>query len=313
MPNCKFIFERDPPLYKCGERVSGNIEIAFSKEQSLEDLRIVFRGMATVRWVDTMARFPKIYTGEETYMELETLVYQGGILPAGTYNYAFDYVVPDVCATTCTTEIGRIFYEIILIVAYKAKSEARKFSKEIMVLQTFNIEKVPNTLLPIVRSDEMFFCCWPCSAGPVTVHLKVNSGAYIPGSIIKFSIELANMSKRCKFRTRATTYFIQVYKFTTQVPRRRIRYMSYILNSVENRVVVKSDDIVVVDEQLAVPPLPPSTQGIHIISIKYELRLEMSISTISQAKVDLIIPILIGSSAEILPEHTRTKTKSRRW
>lgn len=158
--------------------------------------------------------------------------------------------------------------------------------------------------LPVIRNDEIYFCCWPCSAGPISIHLRAASGAYIPGNKIKFSIEVANMSKRCKFRTHITTYFVQIYKFTTQVPRRRTRYISYILSSVENRIIVKADDIASLDEEFFVPPLPPSTQGTHIISIKYELRLQTRIRYVTQTMSDLTLPILIGTSRDITPEHT---------
>ncbi|XP_029407830.2 arrestin domain-containing protein 5 isoform X2 [Bactrocera dorsalis] len=341
MPTCEFTFDRDTAVYVCGEKLSGSLAVAFTKERLLEDIRIDFSGKATVSWVDTMARFPKLYSAEETYMEMETVVFQGGLLKPNTYNYRFNYLIPDICPTTCTTDIGRIYYELSLILSFLDKThdkkETRKFTHEILVVQVFNIDKVPNALvsykvlvqlteiysktmvpiqnpmqLPVIRNDEIFFCCWPCSAGPISIHLKTASGAYIPGNTINFSIEVNNMSKRCEFRTHITASFMQVYKFTTQVPRRRTRYISYILNSVEHRIIVKTDDIASLDEKFVVPPLPPSTQGTHIISIKYELRLETRISYITQTTSDLTLPILIGTSADITPEHTNTLRKSRR-
>ncbi|XP_036330258.1 arrestin domain-containing protein 3-like [Rhagoletis pomonella] len=293
----KFTFERDPPLYMCGEKVVGTAELTLLKERSFEDIRIGFRGMATVRWVDTLTRFPKLYSAEETYMEIETVVFQGGQLLPSTYKYEFDFRVPDVCPTTCTTDIGKIYYELSLLLVYHDK-EKRKFASEVMVLQTYNIEKLPNALLPVIRSDEIFFCCWPCAAGPIDVHLKAARAAYIPGNTIEFTIEMTNKSRRCKFRTHVTIYLMQVYKFTTYLPRRRQRYISYDLKSVEKRIIVRSGDMVVVDDQFDVPPLPPSTQGTHIISIKYELRLEMRISAVSQAVSDLVVPIIIGTAVE---------------
>lgn len=171
-----------------------------------------------------------------------------------------------------------------------------------MLYTGVSVENSPQ--LPVIRNDEIFFCCWPCAAGPISIHLKADCGAYIPGNIIKFSIEVANMSKRCKFRTHTIAYFMQIYKFITHVPRRRTRYISYILSSVENSIIVKSDDIAALDEEFLVPPLPPSTQGTHIISIKYQLRLQTRISYVTQTMSDVILPILIGTSADITPEHT---------
>ncbi|XP_011193691.2 arrestin domain-containing protein 3-like [Zeugodacus cucurbitae] len=313
MPHCEFTFEREPPVYVCGERLTGNVAVSLVKERSLEDIHIVFCGKASVSWVDTMARFPKLYSAEETYMEMETVVFQGGLLQPKTYNYKFDYHIPETCPTTCTTDIGRIFYELSLILQFNDKTETRKFTSVIMVLQVFNINTVPNALLPVVRNDEIFFCCWPCSAGPIEINLKTAQGAYIPGDTINFSIEVSNMSKRCKFRTHITAYFVQIYKFTTQVPRRRTRYISYILSSVANHIIVKSNDFASMDEDFFVPPLPPSTQGTHIISIKYELRLQTRISNVTQTMSDLTLPILIGTSANITPEHTNVRSKSRRW
>ncbi|XP_018796331.1 PREDICTED: arrestin domain-containing protein 5-like [Bactrocera latifrons] len=316
MPTCEFTFDRDTAVYVCGEKLSGSVAVAFAKERLLEDIRIDFCGKATVSWVDTMARFPKLYSAEETYMEMETVVFQGGLLKPSTYNYRFNYLIPDICPTTCTTDIGRIYYELSLILSFQDKThdktETRKFTHEILVVQVFNIDKIPNALLPVIRNDEIFFCCWPCSAGPICMHLKAASGAYIPGNTINFSIEVANMSKRCEFRTHITASFMQVYKFTTQVPRRRTRYISYILSSVEHRIIVKKDDIASLDDKFVVPPLPPSTQGTHIISIKYELRLETRISYVTQTMSDLTLPILIGTSTDITPEHTNTLRKSRR-
>ncbi|XP_017464264.1 PREDICTED: uncharacterized protein LOC108357702, partial [Rhagoletis zephyria] len=133
------------PLYVCGEKVVGTAELTLLKERSFEDIRIGFRGMATVRWVDTLTRFPKLYSAEETYMEIETVVFQGGQLLPSTYKYEFDFRVPDVCPTTCTTDIGKIYYELSLLLVYDDK-EKRKFTSEVMVLQTYNIEKLPNAL-----------------------------------------------------------------------------------------------------------------------------------------------------------------------
>lgn len=78
---------------------------------------------------------------------METIVFQGGILQPNTYNYKFNYLIPDICPTTCTTDIGRIFYELSLILSFQDKTEARKFTNEIMVLQVFHIDKVPNALV----------------------------------------------------------------------------------------------------------------------------------------------------------------------
>ncbi|XP_054741376.1 arrestin domain-containing protein 3-like isoform X1 [Anastrepha obliqua] len=303
MPACKFNLERDPPVYMCGEKVVGYVEVTFVKDRLLEDIRIIFRGMATVSWVDTMTRFPKLYSGEETYMEMETIVFQGGPLLADTYRYNFYFHVPDVCPTTCTTDIGKIFCELIVLVSFENEGKS-KFPTEIMVIQTVDIEKVPNAMLPVECSDEMFFCCWPCAAGPVAVYLKSARYAYIPGNTIEFSIGLTNKSKRFKFRTTLTTYLIQVYKYIAEEPRHRSRYISYILNSVKKHIIVESGDMAVLDDQFSVPPLPPSTQGNHIISIKYELRLEMRINAVSRSTTSLDLPIVIGTTVESAAAHT---------
>ncbi|XP_067638826.1 arrestin domain-containing protein 3-like [Eurosta solidaginis] len=309
---CKFSYERETPVYVCGEKVIGSVEVNFVKEELVEDIRINFRGMATVSWVDTMARFPKIYSAEEVYMENEIIVFQGGDIAAGIYNYSFLFHVADVCPTTCTTDIGRIFYELQLIVAYEDKHK-RKFTSEIMVLQRFDINQVPNASLPVIASDEIFFCCWPCSSGPVAVNLKASRAAYVPGNMIEFSIELDNMSKRCKFRINIGAYLMQIYKFTTEIPRRRTRYISYELDDVERRINVKPGEIEIMEECFTIPPLPPSTQGAHIISIKYELRLEIRVNSVSHAMTDLMVPIIIGTADEQTPSVAPlAKRKSRR-
>lgn len=54
------------------------------------------------------------YRGREEYVNNTIVVHGEGVLPPGTYDYSFNFTLPENCPTSCEGKYGMIRYELSL-------------------------------------------------------------------------------------------------------------------------------------------------------------------------------------------------------
>ncbi|XP_034132213.1 arrestin domain-containing protein 3 isoform X2 [Drosophila guanche] len=198
MPSvCTFDLDHRDPIYYSGEVINGRINLHTDSNKSVNEVYILFRGEAKVSWNEHKTRtsngktqhYTENYRGKQTYLRTRTQVFGSGDLPSGDHQYTFCIPLPLDCPTSCDMKYGKIFYEISLVID-KQWGFNKDFKQPLTVIQTYNLNISPDLLIPLVREDVKYFCCWPCTSGPVLSTLTIPFGGYAPGQKIHYSLEI---------------------------------------------------------------------------------------------------------------------------
>ncbi|XP_030374479.1 arrestin domain-containing protein 3-like [Scaptodrosophila lebanonensis] len=301
MPStCTFEFDRPEPVYYSGETINGRIVLHTDSNKSVNEVYILFQGEAKVRWEEGKTRtvngktehYTEYFRGTETYLNTRTNVVNSGELPAGTHTYTFCIPLPPQCPTSCVEKYGKIAYEVSLVIdrSWRFNNE---FKQPITVLHSYNLNMFPELLVPLKNEDIKYFCCWPCSSGPVVSTLTIPFGGYAPGQRIHYQLEVDNQSHGYDLDGIALKLY-QVYTFTATTPRRKTNSHSNTLtrDGQAERVLRLSKRII--KGTLVIPPVPPSSRESGIIQVSYHILMIINTGD-CHTDSEIQIPIIIGT------------------
>ncbi|XP_036341652.1 arrestin domain-containing protein 3-like isoform X1 [Rhagoletis pomonella] len=302
MPSsCVFEFDRPQPVYYSGETINGRIQLHTTSEKTVREVYILFEGEAKVRWEESRSRsrdgktehYTEHFRGNETYLHSKTCVHAEGTLQPGTYTYTFSIPLPLQCPTSCVEKYGKIAYELTLVLNRPYKFD-NVFKQPLTVLHQVNLNLKPELLIPIKNEDIKYFCCWPCSSGPVMSTLIIPFGGYAPGQAIKYKLEIDNQSTGYDLEDGVELKLKQVYKFVAQTPHHKTRYHTNTLAHTEQGMQCLRLSKRLIEGALVIPPVPPSSLTDYIIGVRYEIK--MSINTgCCHTDSEIVIPITIGT------------------
>ncbi|KAH8280918.1 hypothetical protein KR054_004485 [Drosophila jambulina] len=314
MPStCLFELDRPEPIYYSGETINGRAVLTTTSEKNVNEVYILFEGEAKVRWDERKTRtqngkthhYTEYYRGKQTYLNTKTTVFGAGTLPPGTHTYTFCIPLPLECPSSVVQKYGKICYEISVIIDRQWNFN-NVFKQPLTVLQTYNLNMSPQLLMPLVREDIKYFCCWPCSSGPVLSTLTIPFGGYAPGQKIHFNLEIDNQSTGYDLDG-IDVRLKQTYKFRAQTPHYKEREKEVTLNqSCQGEQVLRLSKKII-NGSLAIPPVPPSSRNDGgIITVSYRVILSICMGE-CHVDTDFDIPMVIGTiplaqSAEN-PEH----------
>lgn len=135
---------------------------------------------------------------------------------------------------------------------------------------------------------------WPCSSGKITFSLKLAYGAYTPGQLIKYTLQINNQSES---DTDGYSYeFIKKTTFTVTSCRttKRILREALAVNSFNEKCLRLTNCIF--EGTFAVPKTLPTSNPTNITKYCLEYFLEVIIKIAGyHSNCKLIIPITIGT------------------
>ncbi|TDG47979.1 hypothetical protein AWZ03_005597 [Drosophila navojoa] len=301
MPStCVFEFDRPNPVYYSGETINGRVNFTTTSNKSVNAVYILFEGAAKVRWEEHRTRtvngksqsYTEYFRGDEQYLYTRTDVFGEGELPAGTHTYTFCIPLPLECPTSCVEKYGKIAYEVSLVVdrSWRLNNE---FKQPLTVLQTYNLNMYPEMLVPLKSEDIKYFCCWPCSSGPVISTLTMPFGGYAPGQRIHYVLHIDNQSHGYDLEG-VEVSLIQIYEFRASTPTYKSKTHKNTLSSEYQAERVRRLSKRLINASLVIPPVPPSSRNQRIINVSYQI--EMAIKTGDcHTDSEIETPIIIGT------------------
>ncbi|KAH8420951.1 hypothetical protein KR222_011089 [Zaprionus bogoriensis] len=313
MPSsCVFEFDRRDPIYYSGETINGRVVLSTTSNKSVNAVYIHFVGEAKVRWEEHRTRtrngksesYYEYFRGSETYLSSRTDVFGEGELPAGTHVYTFCIPLPLECPTSCVEKYGKVYYEVSLTLDRSWRFD-NVFKQPITVLQTYNLNMYPDMLIPVKAEDIKYFCCWPCSSGPVISTLTIPFGGYAPGQRIHYSLHIDNQSHGYDLEG-IDIFLIQIYDFRAITPHSKVKTKKNVLSQEFNGERVRRLSKRLINASLVIPAVPPSSRIHRLISVTYHIGMAIKTGD-CHTDAEIEMPIVIGTiplaqSAEN-PEH----------
>ncbi|EDV94951.1 arrestin domain-containing protein 3 [Drosophila grimshawi] len=301
MPStCVFEFDRPNPIYYSGETINGRVVLNTTSNKSVNEVYILFAGEGKVRWEEQRSRtvngktqrYTEYFRGTETYLTTRTNVFGEGEFPLGTHTYVFQIPLPLDCPTSCVEKYGKIAYEVSLVVdrSWRFNNE---FKQPITVLQSYNLNMYPEMLIPIKNEEIKYFCCWPCSSGPVISTLTIPFGGYAPGQRIHYTLHVDNQSHGYDLHG-VEISLIQIYEFKATTPRYKTRKHSNILFEKSESEHVRRLSKRLITASLDIPPVPPSSRNNRIINVSYHIKMAIKTGD-CHSDSEIEMPIVIGT------------------
>ncbi|XP_059219752.1 arrestin domain-containing protein 3-like [Stomoxys calcitrans] len=301
MPSA-FLFELDHPngVYYSGQTINGIIKLTTTQEKQVRNVRIVLLGQGKAKWDESYTSTDSrgnntttviYYRSDEVYVNNETLVRGEGMLPVGLHTYTFSVTLPAQCPTSCKGTYGHIRYGISLILNRVLRFD-NVYHIPLTVLQTVDLNLNPVFKVPLLTEDNASVGCWPCAGGDIKYSLRTPFGAYTPGQVVKYALDIQNQSMASS--KGYEMQFIQKMTFTATTPRRAQRQTKITLikqESSENCLRLTNR---IFEKEFRIPPVSPTTDASFVIHVEYKLKITIFMSGCHKSR-HISLPIFIGN------------------
>ncbi|KAJ1521957.1 hypothetical protein ONE63_002288 [Megalurothrips usitatus] len=279
-------FDNAQATFYAGQVVTGRVFVGIDKPKKIRGITIKFKGEAEVKWTESHnvrgsdgkhhTKYTH-YSGHEMYCNNEYyLVGNGGEmeLPAGQYNYPFQYQVPITAPSSFEGVHGHIRYtaKAVMDRPWKIDNECKV---AFTVVCPLDLNTLPQVKQPIQYENSKHFCCLWCKSGPLTVTIRLPVSGYVPGQTIPFQIEIENASNvivqpiNCVLRKEVTWH--------ARSPRHQTRVTKAVLADIAVDDAVHAHDTKCFSKDIVVPPVPPSNlSNCGIIDLEYALKVSVS-------------------------------------
>ncbi|XP_065365055.1 arrestin domain-containing protein 3-like [Calliphora vicina] len=301
MPStCEFQLNNPNAVYNSGDTVSGAIVLNTSAPKDIRNIRIILRGEGKVSWTETKRYTqsggtytnPTIqFKANQLYIYNSITVRGVGTMPAGTYTYPFQILLPVRCPTSCEARHGHIRYELMLKINRLFHFD-NEFSKSLTVLKLLDLNINPAFRIPI-ESEEFFSSSFWCfSNGTVNTTLSIPFGGYAIGQSVRYAIHIRNQSM--DHIEGYTIEFNRKIIFTARTPHYKTREDKTTLykKSYGNRCLRYTTRIF--GGNFVIVSTPPTTEGECIISVRYSLKVILNMVGMTTNNI-ISVPIVIGT------------------
>ncbi|XP_051862447.1 arrestin domain-containing protein 1-like [Drosophila albomicans] len=290
---CSVQFARDNSTFYSGEELKGQFVLCTTEEININSIYILLTGEGRVYPFENTSS--PMVKGVESYLNTHVDCVGGRKLPAGTYNYSFNFMLPLRCPSSCEASIGSISYQISLVIDRHRHSD-EVFKETINVIQPYNLNRYRDLKIPIENEYIKSLCCWPFSSGPVSLSLTIPFGGYVPGEKINCTVCIDNQAVGDDLHN-VQLSLKQIMRFSTTAPEgfSREREHEYLLTSCILTECVNRLSKRLLNGSLQVPSVPPSTRKRQIIEIRYVVTISMKHGYCSNWNIDT--PIVIGTKS----------------
>lgn len=146
--------------------------------------------------------------------------------------------------------------------------------------------------LPVVLENSSHSCCWPCSKGKIVYTLKVQFGAYAPGQIVNYSLQISNQSM--DDTEGYVLEFSQKITFNARTPHHKERHTTKVLVSKRLTDTCLRLSNRMFEGDFLIPAIPPTTDKSSIICVEYYLKITVQLPC-CKPNTDLKVPLVIGT------------------
>ncbi|XP_033226359.1 arrestin domain-containing protein 17-like [Belonocnema kinseyi] len=306
----KISFNNPWKTFKPGDTVKGQLSLVLDTPKKCRGIRVKIKGEARTSWPVYLNNPQHRYTGHEEYMSIRHYFagsYSGGeveLFP-GEYVYPFEFNLPQDIPSSFESDLGHVRYTIKGIIdrPWKFNHETKvAFS----VVSPFDLNSDPRASGPVMVEESKTFGCF-CTSPPITVNFSLPARGYVSGQSIPIHVYVENVQGiEVQFVRLALEKHI-TYRVTS--PRSETRTKRIIITEVSK--VIEDSDIVIYEQSMRVPPLPPSNlNNCGIIDIQYILRLKAFVNGSYNSNLKIAALVIIGTIPLVTSPLTSPSTPS---
>lgn len=275
--------------YYPGQTVTGQIIVLLDGPKKIRGIYVKVKGEANTCWstdrqkLNQEGRYEnesQTVTGHEDYFSsnFHVIGTPSGSeieLPAGEHRYPFSCSLPPNLPSSFEADYGHVRYTVKAII-----DRPWKFDHEVKaaftVIAPLDLNQEPRAAEPIKLDMTKTFCCLCCVSQPLNVHVSLPSRGYVPGQVMPIKINVENQSD---IRVESVKLVLRkIVTFYARTPRSDEKREKLTVAEV-SRGPVEPGTTLSYDENLTVPPLPPSNLShCGIINLEYNLKIEARVS-----------------------------------
>jgi len=287
-------FDQPMRVYFPGDVVSGQVLVNLTKEKSFKKIQVELVGKGTVEWTEQRTVNNSTHTDHfsnyESYVEHQLTVHQGPDLPAGDHVIPFSLALPPNVPSSFEGSDGNVRYYVRANIVRDWKWD-HKVKEHIMVNGICDLNLLPSAKQEGLVVDHKTLGCLCWKSGPITATLHLNRTGYVSGEMIKFNVEVENLSSRDMESTFLSLQEVVIFKTfrKNKTKEREVERLARL-----ERISPGSSDYW--QGTIRLPSLPPSGLGGHCTIIDVQYRLDFHVDP-SGPSFDLVVrfPFILGT------------------
>jgi len=288
------LFDNESLMYLPGQFISGRVLVEMEEETLVQGVFFHVVGEGTVKVSDNQHQR---HTDKENYIDFKMRLlgdpgdHEPAILSAGIHSFPFKLGLPHGVPSTFLGKHGWVQY--FCRAAIKEDSGlVHKNQQVFIVMNPIDLNVEPSVLAEPFHCEIDHKLGLTCvTSGEVTCRVKLDRGGYVPGENIGIWAHITNQSKVTIKRSTACLTETIHYLSRSKIVNSEVRELS----RVSRGKIRPGDTDDWKNEQLPVPPLPPSNlRGCHLIKIQYDIFFTITPDNLEK-EIKLQLPITLAS------------------
>lgn len=283
--------------YEPGELLRGTVIVKARDSIRVRSILLQIKGEASVSWEEPKGsvKADEVYV-EEVITLLQSPTVESVTLNKGTYKYPFQFPLPQNLPSSFIGKFGSVTYVLKATLREDSKFGLNPTitSEPFLVLRKLDIANDAALLQPSEKqaARRIWGTFAFCMSGRVSVTLKVNRRAFLPGEDIVLDAIIDNSSPRHVIGVQASlvmhSRFHAHHKSSSNTQTVNKRYEAWDMGNGEERAWK--------NVRLTVPPYIPESRldGCDVIDIDYELQLRVDVD--GDTNVIASVPVVIGTT-----------------
>ncbi|XP_055604993.1 arrestin domain-containing protein 3-like [Uranotaenia lowii] len=310
---CDIRFDNNPNgIFNAGDVVSGSVTLTLTQLKKVKGVYLLITGFAETFWNDKVPHGPKNkkmkanFKGREEFITHKTYLIGSDTLtnpidiPIGSASYNFQIPIPTTAPTSMEGRYGHIRYSVKVTLERPWKHD-QNFQMPFTVLAKIDFDENSPVIKRVYKvEDQIRFYCWICKSDPLMVAASIPKTGYIPGEAIPLKIDVNNLSKEdvseivVKFK-KVIKYISQIQVIEDTQVYSESHLLKYETLEIQTTQSVAKQTNSTIEKNFVVGPLSPTEdRNCKVIKIGYELDILVK-PKLSTQKIELVIPVLIGS------------------
>lgn len=214
--NFRIIFDNPNSVYYGGQWVKGKVILTLNKSIKLSNINLRLQGLSICEWKEKPKNFEKSkenssgselisLEGKEIYFDHGFVLWskkdRKSTLNAGSYEFPFQFQLPNNCPTSFEGTFGHIRYTATAKIENSKNQQSNdsknQFTAGFTVIQILDLNKDPILKLPAKsvnqRKIRNFFCG---SGGQIECLVEISRQGFVPGEFLQYVVEIRNESRK---------------------------------------------------------------------------------------------------------------------
>ncbi|KAM3867556.1 arrestin domain-containing protein 3-like [Diretmus argenteus] len=191
-----------------GDLMTGQVTFELTKQTKISSLVLTLRGIAQVHWSTSSGggrrrrRHRRHYSAKLEYFKCKSQIMEGDSttdgavkLQPGTHVYPFTWQLPHGnFPSTFHGVHGKVVYTLTVGIN-RPWHMTKEYVTQLNFVHHIDANQ-PELLAPLTGSNSMTVCCLWCASGPITMTVRLERKAFVPGETVKIMCEFSNASSR---------------------------------------------------------------------------------------------------------------------